>query len=255
MGVTSSGSALQVDSVARSSVSCSVARHAAWDYFAAVPAPHAALLNLMSAAASPVPVLVFKDVTAGVQSLAAAIAFLVGGVWAYYKFFRSRTFRPRLEGEISSEFIRREGALLANITLTLRNVGLTRLDIHQKGSGLRVLAYDGADPEYLFEDVPWERVQTLAVLQHHEWIEPSERVSDRLLLYLGQGDAVAYKFDLRLVAGTKGSAAPAHRIIAIGLVPAAELGPASTGPACTDHETATGDPSTAGRPTREGAVN
>jgi hypothetical protein len=95
---------------------------------------------LQAASESPVPVLVFKDLAAGVQSVVTVIALIVGGIWAYYKFFRSRTFVPRLEGSIDAKVAERVNGLLLDVNIQLKNVSLTRLDIIQKGPGSACLA-------------------------------------------------------------------------------------------------------------------
>jgi hypothetical protein len=179
---------------------------------------------LRAAATSPEPVLVFKDVAAGLQSVATAIAFLAGGIWAYYKFFRSRTFRPRLEGEIEAKSTVRATGLLLDVRIRLKNAGLTRLDIIQQGSALRLLSCDEIEPQALYRDVSWKHLSSIEVFKAHEWIEPSESICERVLLHVGDACVAAYKLDLRLVAGTKRAKAPAHRFVDI-VLPEPEAAP------------------------------
>jgi hypothetical protein len=168
-----------------------------------------------AASESPASVLILKDVAAGLQSIATAIALMAGGIWAYYKFFRSRTFHPRLEGAIEANVVKRSQYPMLQVEINLKNGGLTSLFIVQHGSGLRILRCSDNDSGDLYDDVPWEHLSTRSVFESHEWIEPSESISEKILLQLGPEAAVAYKLDLRLVAGTNVSKAPAHRFTSI----------------------------------------
>jgi hypothetical protein len=43
----------------------------------------------------------FSTVLSNIKTIVETAAVIVGGTWAYYKFFGGRTFRPRLELAIS----------------------------------------------------------------------------------------------------------------------------------------------------------
>src|SRR2546429_3204710 len=82
-----------------------------------------------------------KDVFDVLKNVATIIAFGAGAVWAYFNFFKGRTYRSRLEPKVSGKLISRNGANYLIVTAQLKNVGLSDVRIDQKGSALRVFAY------------------------------------------------------------------------------------------------------------------
>src|SRR3989442_15004843 len=72
------------------------------------------------------------------QKIGNLIAVLVGGLWVYFNYFRGRTFYPRLQLELTGRIVRRGGSNYVLVTMQLKNTGLSRVDIEQEGSGLRI---------------------------------------------------------------------------------------------------------------------
>jgi hypothetical protein len=65
-----------------------------------------------------------KDALAAVSSAFSAAGILVGGILAYYRFFRGRTLATRAELAIAVSIIRSPGTqLLHSITVSIKNVG------------------------------------------------------------------------------------------------------------------------------------
>jgi hypothetical protein len=197
-------------------------------------------------------VLVVKDLAAAAQSVATAVALAVGGIWAYYKFFRSRTFRPRLEGAVQARLVRSGGRRLIDVTVTIKNAGLTRLDLTQEGSGLRFFCNTGEESDYLYDQLPWRHLITHPVFTAHAWVEPSESISDRLLVQLEDDAALAYRLELRLVAGTSRNA-PAHTFVQIVLPEQPGGGPAAQRADALPRELTPPDDHQARRTTMQGA--
>ena len=75
------------------------------------------------------------------KNVATIIAIGAGAVWAYFNFFKGRTYRSRLEPKVSGKVISRNGASYLIVTAQLKNVGLSDVRIDQKGSALRVFVY------------------------------------------------------------------------------------------------------------------
>jgi len=60
-----------------------------------------------------------------------AVAVIVGGLWAYFKFVRGRTFRPRLELGMSGQWRMIKDEPFLHARVTVKNIGAaqrTRLD-------------------------------------------------------------------------------------------------------------------------------
>jgi hypothetical protein len=80
----------------------------------------------------------------------------------------------------------------------VKNAGASVIRLLQEGTGLRVsiLAEVQPDPPVA---TAWSQLRVFEVLREHEWIEPSETVSDDLLLDLGLRGPVLTLFEARLV--------------------------------------------------------
>jgi hypothetical protein len=133
---------------------------------------------------------------ANVKTIVETAAVIVGGIWAYYKFFRGRTFRPRLELSISGRASEAKGLTNVLISVQLKNVGLSKVAISQEGSAIRVFATDPAKSDGVAE---WQRAITVGVFEKHGWIEPGETIADQALISVAGIGHKAIKIELRLV--------------------------------------------------------
>lgn len=140
----------------------------------------------------------FKDITAGVSSIVTAVAVVVGGVWAYFKFFRGRTYRPRLAVKMLAQWRLVNGQYLLHARIMVKNIGASVVILKQRGTGLRVSALALGQPEPPTA-VQWEVVRVFEILKEHEWIEAGETVSDDLLLDIDVGQPAVILCEARLV--------------------------------------------------------
>jgi hypothetical protein len=136
-------------------------------------------------------------VTITVNTLTAA-AVVIGGVWAYFKYAKGRTFRPRLEVILLGQWQNFNGRHLLQARITVKNVGASKIALLQEGTGLKVSLFAKKQP------VPpdlakWDRPKVFSVLTEHAWIEPGETVSDDLLLDLATSDPVPTLLEGRLI--------------------------------------------------------
>ncbi|HZJ06179.1 MAG TPA: hypothetical protein VFD59_12010 [Nocardioidaceae bacterium] len=118
-----------------------------------------------------------------VGSLVTALAVAVGGIWAYFKFVKGRTYRPRLEVGLFGQWRLADGEHVLHCRVTVKNIGASKVDLLQKGTGLVVHTAEpaGVAPASL----EWTPLRAFEILADHHWIEPGETVSDDLLLALG----------------------------------------------------------------------
>ena len=134
-----------------------------------------------------------------VQSALTSIGIVVGGLWAYYSYFRGRTFRSRLEPRLKGKVSASDGLWLLVAMAELRNVGLGKVPIQQKGTALRVYAGRARGSNGETTNIDWERLDTLSVFEKHAWIEPGEIISDTAALGTRSADLSAFKLELRVV--------------------------------------------------------
>lgn len=127
-----------------------------------------------------------------------AAAVIAGGLWAYFKFVRGRTFRPRLEVALSGQWEVIDKRPIMRARVTVKNIGASDVTLLQTGTGLR-LSTIKADRPPPPAPVEWESLKVFSILREHQWIEPGETVSDDLLLHLGVAKPLPTLFEARLV--------------------------------------------------------
>ena len=127
-----------------------------------------------------------------------ALAVLVGGFWAYFKFLRGRTYRPRLAVKMLGQWRLVNGRHLLHARIVVRNIGASVVMLRQRGTGLRVSVLSTRQPESPAA-LRWEVVRVFEILREHEWIEAGETVLDDLLLDIDVSEPVVTLFEARLV--------------------------------------------------------
>jgi hypothetical protein len=104
------------------------------------------------------------------------LGLVVGAAWTVLTYLRGRTFKRRLEPVILGSIYSSRGAVCLSITAKLKNVGLTKIPITQRGTGIRILTYQ-AEPGTSGAIDP-THIATLEVFRQHDWIEPGEQIED-----------------------------------------------------------------------------
>jgi hypothetical protein len=150
----------------------------------------------------------FSNVTAGISSIVTALAVIIGGIWAYRKFIRGRTFKPRVSVDMCAQwhFLAGVGHVL-RVRIRVTNIGASKLALTSRGTGLTVgfpaamqTSQAHRHTDEWWADIRWEKLplleggdqaRTFAILKGHEWIEPGETVSDDLLLNIGRDPTIA----------------------------------------------------------------
>jgi hypothetical protein len=120
------------------------------------------------------------DWITAVTDVIQALAILVAGAWAYWKFVRGRTFRRRAELTIDSAELVGGAAAAIRAQATLRNTGGADIPIR-----VAVLRGSVADGDELDKgDVRWNRIVSVPLFSDHAWIESNETVHDDVLIPL-----------------------------------------------------------------------
>ena len=142
---------------------------------------------------------------ADIESLSTILALVVGGIWAYYKIFKARVFTPRLETHIDARWVVETGASHILARVKLKNVGLTRVNLHQEGSALRLWKQEMGRSTAI-RSVRWKETADTAftVFEDHGWIEPGETIEDELLIRMPDDDGLIVRLQVRLVGSRHG---------------------------------------------------
>lgn len=105
--------------------------------------------------------------------------------WAYLNYVRGRTFKKRLELKICGKTLLCDAALLLSGSAELKNVGLSKVAIEQRGTAILIYDLKAAS---LLEQEPINAVEegtlALSVFENHGWIEPGETIQQSFLLQL-----------------------------------------------------------------------
>jgi hypothetical protein len=104
-----------------------------------------------------------------VETVLKILAIVVAGAWAYFNYFKGRTYRPRLE--LDAEASRRCPTHVI-VSVSLKNVGLSKVEVKQVGSALRICMHDCSADLSCPHLAEWQHVATLPLWEHHHWIEP-----------------------------------------------------------------------------------
>lgn len=110
-------------------------------------------------------------------------AVLVGGIWAYLKFVRGRTFAHRAELSVSLTLARSVGSHYLCAAVSLKNTGLSKLKLNQDMKAIRLFGVRDPNVDHI-DTEEWERVCTRRILDQHEWLESQETVEDTILYFL-----------------------------------------------------------------------
>jgi hypothetical protein len=129
-----------------------------------------------------------------IEKILRIIAYVIGALWVYFNFWKGRTYRPRIEPTVTGQILNHQGSKFIKILINLKNVGLSKVDVVQSGTALRLLSYDSSN-----KNDPWKHQSTISILSAHNWIEPSETVSEQFLIPFIGPSLIAVKAELILV--------------------------------------------------------
>ncbi|HEX8158991.1 MAG TPA: hypothetical protein VF526_16520 [Solirubrobacteraceae bacterium] len=154
------------------------------------------------------------EVARGVGGIVQVVAIVVGGSWAYYKFAKGRTFKPRAEVGLDACIIEADGVAALSVSAKFRNTGLAYVDLPPlKGrddDGLRVLRIWGTDAATPGTNPYWgdtgDELIVADVFEGHDGCEAGETLVDHLLLPVPSGPEgpwLAYRVELLVVSPTR----------------------------------------------------
>jgi hypothetical protein len=122
-----------------------------------------------------------------------------GGVWAYFKFVKGRTFQDRLTPTVSGKIVLIDGAVFLIVRTHLHNVGLSRIALDQEVSSLVVFEYVPSKTEEILS-VENSRLTMFQVFGSQDrYIESNEIVERQTLVALPRVSRVGYQLELKVL--------------------------------------------------------
>ena len=145
---------------------------------------------------------VTKDFTGSIQSVVQTFAFVVGGIWAYYKFVKGRSFQDSLSPAISGRFASIDGAAYLVISIQIRNAGSTKVDFNHKGSAIIIYEYT-ITSEAEIHDVAYRRLTTFDLFRPNEkYMEPNEVIELRKFIAIPVPVKLGYRIEVEILSGS-----------------------------------------------------
>ena len=140
-----------------------------------------------------------KDFTEALANVSQSFALIAGGVWAYFKFAKGRTFRDRLTPSVSGKCIAIEGTVFLVVTIQIKNVGLSRIGFNHKASSLVVFECITSEAEKVLGVVN-NRLTTFQVFAGNDrYIEPNEIIERQCLMSLPRVPTIGYYLEFEVL--------------------------------------------------------
>jgi len=140
-----------------------------------------------------------KDFAEASANVTQSLALIAGGVWAYFKFAKGRTFRDRLNPTVSGKLVSIDGSVFLIGTIQLQNVGLSRISFDHEASSLAVFEFVPSQPKEILR-VNNSLVTYFSVFGDTDrYIEPNEVVERQTLIALPSGSRVGYQLEFKVL--------------------------------------------------------
>jgi len=139
-----------------------------------------------------------RDFTEAFANVTQSLALVGGGVWAYFKFYKGRTFRDRLTPTVNGKFVWIDGAVFLIVTTQLNNVGLSRIALDQEVSSLVIYEYVPSQAGEVLSVDNNELTSFKVIEDKHRYIEPNEIVERQTLFALPRVSNIGYQLELRV---------------------------------------------------------
>lgn len=143
-----------------------------------------------------------------IKDLATAGGIVVGGLWAYLKVVKGRTFGYRAELSSASEVEWSDDGYRIKVRAVLSNTGSSKIPLDHE---LRIVELQMVDRLDSGRVATWTDVLTAPIFSEHDWVEPGERVSDDILALVARGGAVAEQLAVRVRVRVVARRRKAHR--------------------------------------------
>ena len=145
----------------------------------------------------PPPTINWKDFWDIAAHIGQVVGLVAAGIWGYFNFIKSRTYLPRMELSVSGE-IHSAGTLKLLVPrITLRNIGVSKVPLIQRGSGYRIWYATGTAK--VGGNLAWfGGTPVFRIFENHEWLEPGESIFDEQRLHSLPDNSIAAMIEVRL---------------------------------------------------------
>ncbi len=135
------------------------------------------------------------------DKLTEMVAIIVGGIAAYYRFFKGRIYRGRLELSLAVTEAERDNISYLTVNASIKNIGASRIDIVKDSTAIALYSWNSNPPVEEYVSVPWIHQGTFLIFQDHEFLEAGEAAHDQFLVVAPSERANTHKVDLEVHGG------------------------------------------------------
>ena len=144
-----------------------------------------------------------KDIIEMTKNVLEMLAVTAGGIWAYFKFVKGRTFKESLTPAVSGRFASIDGVNYLIATTQIKNVGLSKIEFDREGSALILFEYTPS-PENEIHTVADSRLTSFDVFSEKDrYIEPNEIMEGHRFIAVPGTLKLAYRLEVE-IASTAG---------------------------------------------------
>ena len=139
-----------------------------------------------------------KEFTEALANVAQSLALVAGGVWAYFKFTKGRTFQDRLIPSVSGKFVVVDKSVFLVVTTRIKNVGLANITFNPKASIVIVSEFIQSETDEIVRVVNNRLTSFRMFEDKDEYIEPNEIMERQCLIALPQVSVIGYQLDFEV---------------------------------------------------------
>jgi hypothetical protein len=125
----------------------------------------------------------WTEIARGIAAVVQVLAIVVAGSWAYYKFVRGRTFKPRAEIDVDAGLLEADGDKAISLTVGFRNAGLIYIEFPPGMNATRLVRVWGTDATSAGTNPYWgDELILVDLFEGHDGCEVGETLTDHVLL-------------------------------------------------------------------------
>jgi len=140
-----------------------------------------------------------KSVIEASKDVLEMLAVAAGGVWAYFKFVKGRTFKESLSPAVSGKFVSIDGVNYLIAATQIKNVGLSKIEFNREGSALILFEYSPSFQDEI-HTVAENRLTSFEIFGDKDrYIEPNEIIVGQRFIALPNSLKLAYRLEVEVV--------------------------------------------------------
>jgi hypothetical protein len=139
-----------------------------------------------------------REFTEALTNIIQSLALVAGGVWAYFKFAKGRTFQDRLIPTVNGKFVLVDESLFLVVSTQIKNVGLANIAFNPKASTVTVFEFIQSETEEILRVVNTRLTSFSVFGDNDKNIEPNEIAERKCLIALPRVSLIGYQLEFEV---------------------------------------------------------